>query len=64
MKSFKLIPDLTGDIMIYDKFWKNNSSSRTAPPLLVYADLLSTGDQRCIETANIIYDKYLQNQFS
>ena len=30
-----------------------------APPLLVYADLMATGDDRNIETAGIIYDKYL-----
>jgi hypothetical protein len=29
------------------------------PPLLVYADLLATGDGRCIETARIIHDEYL-----
>ena len=29
----------------------------TTPPVLVYADLLATGDARCIETAEILYDK-------
>jgi hypothetical protein len=28
----------------------------TVPPVLVYADLLATGDGRCIETAQMIYD--------
>lgn len=31
----------------------------TVPPVLVYADLLATGDGRCIETAQMIYDAYL-----
>ena len=31
----------------------------TVPPALVYADLLATGDARCIETAQMIYDAYL-----
>lgn len=31
----------------------------TVPPVLVYADLLATGDARCIETAQMIYDDYL-----
>ena len=31
----------------------------TVPPALVYADLLATGDARCIETAQMIYDNYL-----
>lgn len=31
----------------------------TVPPALVYADLLATGDARCIETAQIVYEDYL-----
>jgi hypothetical protein len=31
----------------------------TVHPVLVYADLLATGDARCIETAQLVYDKYL-----
>lgn len=31
----------------------------TVPPALVYADLLATGDARCIETAQLIYDDHL-----
>ena len=29
------------------------------PPALIYADLLATGDDRCRETAGMVYDKYL-----
>jgi hypothetical protein len=29
----------------------------TVPPLLIYADLLAMGDARCIETAEILYEK-------
>ncbi len=31
----------------------------TVPPALVYADLLATGDARCIETAKMVYDDCL-----
>ncbi len=31
----------------------------TVPPVLVYADLLATGDGRCIETAQMVYERYL-----
>jgi hypothetical protein len=31
----------------------------TVHPVLVYADLLATGDARCIETAQIVYDEHL-----
>jgi hypothetical protein len=30
----------------------------TVPPALVYADLLATGDARCMETAQMVYDDY------
>jgi len=33
------------------------------PPVLVYADLLATGDGRCIETANMLYEQYLAATF-
>ena len=33
------------------------------PPVLVYADLLATGDARCIETAQMIYDEHLARLF-
>ena len=31
----------------------------TVNPVLVYADLLATGDARCIETAQMVYDEHL-----
>lgn len=31
----------------------------TVPPVLVYADLLATGDARCMETAKLVYDEHL-----
>ncbi len=33
------------------------------PPLLVYADLLATGESRCIETANLLYEQYIATAF-
>lgn len=35
----------------------------TVPPALVYADLLATGDGRCIETAQMVYDEHLARLF-
>lgn len=64
MKNYRFIPDQGGNIKIYNRFWKiAQEGINTAPPLLVYADLLNTGDKRCIETANLVYDKYLKNRF-
>lgn len=51
--------DPKGDIEIVKKFWAFKSESddiHVVPPLLVYADLIASGDDRNIETAEIIYD--------
>lgn len=57
MKRFRLVPDPNGYIHVYEKFWDNffHQENRTTHPYLTYADLLSTGNARCIETANMIY---------
>jgi hypothetical protein len=63
IKNYRLVPDEKGNIKAYQKFWKDEELKTIAPPLLVYADLINTGDRRCIETAQKIYDQYLQNKF-
>lgn len=61
VKNLKLIPDATGDVQIYQKFWKDEeSNNRMAPFLLIYTDLLLTDDPRCIETAALVYQDYLK----
>lgn len=48
-------------------FWGNalrtDAQANTVPPVLVYADLLATGDGRCIETGQMIYDRHLARLF-
>lgn len=65
MRNYRLIPDQNGDIRIYKQFWnkKGTENQKTAPPLLVYADLMNTGNNRCQETARIIWDKHLAHEF-
>ena len=62
---WKLIPNENGNILFYKKFWNDEDldKNKYAPPLLVYVDLLLTDDPRCEETAGIIYDKYLKDEF-
>ena len=58
------------NVKAYEKFWNNgdvNTNANTVedvvvPPLLVYADLMNTNDRRCIETAQKIYDGFIQNK--
>lgn len=49
-------------------FWGNTlkleGHPKTVPPPLVYADLLATGDARCIETAQMVYDQFLARLFA
>lgn len=56
---YGLIKDEKGEFEILRKFWNFGEVGETAPPLVVYADLLATADERNLETAQIIYDKYL-----
>ncbi|MET0637767.1 MAG: type IV toxin-antitoxin system AbiEi family antitoxin [Chitinophagaceae bacterium] len=62
---WKLMPNKKGDVRIYRKFWKEfqQDNISLAPPLLVWADLQLTNDPRNLETAEIIYDKYLKHEF-
>lgn len=61
MKTMNWIPDPKGNITLIEKFWKDDRSSSTVPPLLVYADLIDTTKPRNIEAAKIIYEKYIKN---
>ncbi len=62
IKHYRLIPDSKGNVQVFQKFWKKDEvNDNTVPPLLIYADLINTGDRRCMETAEKIYDELLQN---
>ena len=58
----KLRKAADGNIEILKPFWKfahQFTQDAFVPPLLVYADLMATGDDRNIETAGIIYETFL-----
>ncbi len=65
LKTYRLIPDEAGPVKVYRKFWhyEEEKIAGVAPVLLVYADLLLTGDPRCAETAQKIHDEYLRKEF-
>ena len=51
-----------GDIELLRAFWdveRDRVDREMVPPLLVYADLLATGDPRNIETAKLVYEQEL-----
>ncbi len=64
MRDTKMRNDPKGNVEIMRQFWDDrfNSDNQNehlgiAPLIIVYADLLATGDARNIETAGILYDK-------
>lgn len=69
----QLKTDPDGDVEILKRFWKPHHLGPTThqmdvpidivPPLLIYADLLATADDRNIETAKIIYERFLHGYF-
>lgn len=64
IRNYKLVPNPKGYIHIYERFWKHDELNKnTVPPLLVYTDLINTGNRRNIETAQKIYEQYLQDKF-
>ena len=59
---FKFQKDPNGNVEFVTPFWTFGwelAEKKVVPPLLIYADLMATGDARAIEAAEIIYDNYL-----
>ncbi|WP_047547430.1 type IV toxin-antitoxin system AbiEi family antitoxin [Psychroserpens sp. Hel_I_66] len=70
IKDLKLLPDPKGEISIYKPFWlENNTMDRlinymnnqnAVHPLIIYAQLIYSGNSRNIETAQLIYDEHIK----
>ena len=57
---FKLRPDPDGSVEFVKRFWAFDTSDESLVPLpLIYADLLMLGDARCLEAADLIYERIL-----
>lgn len=66
IKSLRLVPEKEGDVLVYQRFWKDRpggESLPTVPALLVYCDLIASGNGRNIETAQMIWDEQFKGQF-
>ncbi|HKS96873.1 MAG TPA: type IV toxin-antitoxin system AbiEi family antitoxin, partial [Terriglobia bacterium] len=54
--------DPRGDVEVGQRFWRvrtDEDKEGLAPLPLIYADLLATADPRCIETAGLVRERYL-----
>lgn len=59
----RLRTDIAGDVEILERFWNRQEPQQNdedlVHPILVYADLLATGNQRNLETARMIYEQHI-----
>ncbi len=62
MKTGFVKQDANGDIKVYQKFWKWETENHLVPLILVYADLMGSGNSRCLEAANRLME-YGLNDF-
>lgn len=61
VKNYRWAPQAGGSIAVYRKFWKDDPLlDQKAKPLLAYADLMESGDERGKEVAQMIYQQYLK----
>lgn len=63
-RKVKAVKDEYGNLEVLQKFWdfelpQADKQHPLVPPLLVYADLVATGDARNIETAQLIRERFL-----
>lgn len=68
IKDLQLLPDEEeGHVTVYSLFWKVENKDfvlpelKTVHPLLIYADLIGSGNDRNFETAKKIYERHLKS---
>jgi hypothetical protein len=61
LRQYRMVQDKQGNIEVYQLFFNPEKFhyNDLVPPLLIYADLQISGDERNIETAKIIFEKYI-----
>lgn len=65
--SNRLRKDPQGTVECLKAFWRFDypwEHAHMAPPLIIYADLLASGDPRNLETAEIIHERFLAPHFT
>ncbi|NJY63861.1 hypothetical protein HC174_14020 [Salinimicrobium sp. CDJ15-81-2] len=61
IKKYKLFPSPSGELELYEKFWNHPEDDLPyVHPILIYAQLMATGESRNIETAEIILTEHIR----
>lgn len=50
-----------GEIRVYQKFWKWETENHLVPLILIYADLIGSGNSRCMEMAERLLEHGLKD---
>lgn len=63
MNGYRLKPDKQGPVKVYRPYWAVEHTNRkdVAPALVVYADLVCTGEPRNLNVANKIHEEFLNH---
>lgn len=61
MRTGAVKQDANGEIHLYNKFWNWETDNSTVPAILIYADLMGSGNSRCLEAAQRILENELKD---
>ena len=63
LRDYRIVPDVSGNVKVNDIFFNPEifHVDDCVPPLLIYADLQISGDERNRETAKMIYEGHIAN---
>lgn len=61
LKTGRVMQNENGEIRIYQKFWKWETDNQLVPLILIYADLMGSGNSRCLEMAERLLDYGLKD---
>lgn len=61
LKTGMVMQNENGEIRIYQKFWKWETDDQLVPLILIYADLIGSGNSRCMEMAERLLEHGLKD---
>jgi hypothetical protein len=60
IRKYKLQPKKEGELEVIELFWNKEFNQKTAPPYLIYTELILEGGKRNKETAEMIYNEFIK----